>query len=228
MDSFSQEKILSFFEQNACKLEVEPEQLLPSPLCDFKQPEVLSLHERLVGSIKDPEKIAQKIYQFLREKIFYEFDFWDVKASETLLKNTGMCFNKSNLMVALLRLSNISCVYSLFWIAKRGFRFTADEAMFQKIQPQTVHAYVEAYLGTRIGWRRYVDTSLDTALRRVLQKQGYEPFQNILTDLPIERFAAAEEVIEWRKRYKESVGGADIITKDEMEASNRKLRKWRR
>lgn len=223
-----QRNILYFFKNNTCELEVKPEHLQWSPLCDFHHPSILELKEKLLGNLSEPEKIANRVYDYLRENILYAFDFWPVKASETALKNTGMCFNKSNLMIALLRASKIPCLYTLVWIRKEGFHFTSDPAMLQKIQPRTVHAYVEAYLGRKKGWRRYVDTSLDTRLRRVLDQQGYEPFQNILTDLPIERFATAEEVIQWRKKYKESIGVEDSITKVEMEKSNEKLRKLRK
>jgi transglutaminase-like putative cysteine protease len=222
-----QKNILDFFEQNSCKLEVKPEYLAATPLCNLHHLHLVELQKELVGNLGEPEKITQRIYNFLREKILYEFDLWPVSAAETLQKGTGMCFNKSNLMVALLRASGVPAVYSLVWIAKGGFSFTTEEGMFRKIQPRTVHAYVEAYLGEKKGWRRYVDTSLDTRLRQVLQKQGYEPFQNILTDLPIERFATAEEVIEWRKKYKESMGVEDSITRPEMEKSNEKMRALR-
>ncbi len=228
MDSELQKKIRFFFEQNTCKLEVIPEHLASTELCDFDHPILKGLHQKLTANLIEPEKIANRLYDFIREKILYEFDAWAVTASETILKNTGMCFNKSNLMIALLRLSQIPCVFSLFWIGKNGFRFTADAAMFDKIQNRTVHAYVEAYLGEQIGWRRYVDTSLDAKLRRVLIKQGYEPFQNILTDFPIERFASAEEVIAWRKRYKQSIGAEEMsVTQADMKSSNERLNKLR-
>ncbi len=227
MVSSLQKNILDFFEREACGLEVKPEHLQVSPLCDFRHPLLLQLQQKLVGKLSESEKIANRVYDYLREDILYEFDFWPVKASETMSKQTGMCFNKSNLMIALLRASRIPCVYTLFWIGKEGFRFTSDPEMLKKIQARTVHAYVEAYLGEKKGWRRYVDTSLDTCLRRVLQKQGYEPFQNVLTDWPIERFSSPEEVVQWRKKYKESIGAEDSITKAEMEKSNENLRKLR-
>lgn len=223
MESSLQKKILAFFEGNALKAEVRPEYLASSGLCDLGHSRLHALHSKLVANLSEPEKIANRLYDFLRAEILYEFDDWAVKASDTAGKAKGMCFNKSNLMIALLRLSAIPCVYSLFWIGKGGFRFTAEESMRVKIQPRTVHAYVEAYLGEGKGWRRYVDTSLDVRLRRVLIRQGYEPFQNILTELPIERFASAEEVLEWRRRYKESIGAEESISREEREKSNRRL-----
>jgi len=223
MESSLQKKILAFFESNAFREEVRPEHLAPSGLCDLGHPRLQALYSKLVGNLSEPEKIANRLYDFLRAEILYEFDEWAVKASDTADRARGMCFNKSNLLVALLRLSGIPCVYSLFWIGKGGFQFTAEESMRAKIQPRTVHAYVEAYLGESKGWRRYVDTSLDVRLRRVLIRQGYEPFQNILNELPIERFASAEEVLDWRRRYKESIGAEESITREEREKSNRRL-----
>jgi len=208
-------------------MKVLEKHLLTTALCDFQHVSIQELKKNLLGRMSEAERIAHRVYEYLHDTILYEFDAWAVSASQTLQKQAGMCFNKSNLMIALLRASGIPCVYTLFWIGKDGFRFTSDSEMFEKIQDRTVHVYVEAYLGDKIGWRRFVDTSLDTHLRCVLQKQGYEPFQNILTDLPIERFATAEEVIAWRKKYKESIGAEDSITKVEMEKSNKNLRKLR-
>ncbi len=222
-----QKNIIEFFEQNTCTLEPSQEHLQESVLCNFSDASIQKLKQKLLGQLKEPEKIANKIYDYLRSQIYYEFDFWPVSASETERKKTGMCFNKSNLMIALLRACHIPCLYSFFWIGKNGFRFTSDPVMFDKIQDRTVHAYVEVYLEKQKEWRRYVDTSLDFPLRKILQKQGYNPFQNILTDLPIERFSTPEEVLEWRKKYKESVGAIDVITQEEMEVSNRKMRELR-
>ena len=227
MELSLQKNILEFFDQNSCALELSQAYLQESPLCNFSDESIQNLKKQLTGNLTESEKIANKVYDYLRTHIYYEFDLWPVSASETDRKKTGMCFNKSNLMIALLRACKIPALYSFFWIGKGGFKFTSDSVMFEKIQDRTVHAYVEVYLEKQKSWRRYVDTSLDFPLRRVLKKQGYNPFQNILTDFPIERFASPEEVLEWRKKYKESVGAIDVITKDEMEVSNERLRKMR-
>lgn len=228
MELSLQKNILDFFEQNTCALEVSQEHLAECPLCDFSDSSIQTLKKNLLGNLTEPEKIANKVYDYLRSHIYYEFDLWPVSASETEKKKAGMCFNKSNLMVALLRSCKIPALYSFFWIGKNGFKFTSDPVMFDKIQSRTVHAYVEVYLDKRKSWRRYVDTSLDFPLRKVLQKQGYNPFENILTDLPIERFSSPEAVLDWRKKYKESVGAIDVITKEEMELSNQKIRELRK
>jgi transglutaminase-like putative cysteine protease len=43
----------------------------------------------------------------VRDKIIFGGDHWQVKASETLLKGYGACFNKNLLMIALLRAAKI-------------------------------------------------------------------------------------------------------------------------
>lgn len=228
MELSLQKNILEFFDQNTCILEPSQAYLQETPLCDFSHPLIQTLKNNLFENLVETEKIANKAYDYLRSHIAYAFDVWPVMASETGQKKEGMCFNKSNVMIALLRSMGIPSVYSFFWISKNGFRFTSNPEMFDKIQPRTVHAYVEVYLEKQKVWRRYVDTSLDFPLRKVLQAQGYNPFQNILTDLPIERFSTPEEVLAWRKKYKESVGAIDVITKEEMEKSNERLRELRK
>ncbi len=219
---------LKFFEAHEWKEDPTALHLAPAPLCDFSNPALRALNEKLFQLSLSPARQAERVYDFIRQKILYGFDGWEVKASETLAKSWGMCFNKSNLMIALLRAAKIPCLYAAFWIRREGFRFTTDPKMFQKISPLTVHLYVEAYLGDKIGWRRYVDTSLDTDLRRILEKEGYQPYRNIVLEKPIVRFAAPEEVLEWRRNYKKEMGLSDSITFEEMEISNEQLKALRR
>jgi transglutaminase-like putative cysteine protease len=219
--------LLEFFDQNIYLIPPGDEHLQASALCDFHEDSIDQLQKKLFANLKDPAKITDKAYDFIRQKILYAFDAWEVSADETYAKGTGMCFNKTNLMIALLRSARIPSVFSAFWIRKEGFLFTTDPEMFEKITPVTVHIFCEVYLGKKIGWRRFVDTSLDTRLRQVLERQGYRPHQNVLLDRPIERFFTPEEVIAWRKKYKEAMGVKEVITFEEMEASNRKLRELR-
>lgn len=219
---------LEFFEAHEGKEDPTALHLAHAPLCDFSDAALQALKERLFKPSLSPVRQAERVYDFIRQKILYGFDEWEVKASQTFAKGWGMCFNKSNLMIALLRAMQVPCLYAAFWIRREGFRFTADPKMFQKISPLTVHLYVEAYVGDRIGWRRYVDTSLDADLRRILEKKGYQPYRNIVLEKPIVRFAAPEEVLEWRRDYKKEMGLSDSITFEEMEISNEQLKTLRR
>lgn len=215
--------LFQFFDQNQYGARVSEEFLAPSLLCNINDPSVLRLQKKIFEGLQGPERIALRAYDFIRRKIRYAFDSWELRADETLAKGSGMCFNKTNLMVALLRSVGVPAVYSIFWIRKDGFLFTSDDSMFEKIQPETVHVYCEAYLGERVGWRRFVETSLDLKLKKVLEKRGYTPHRNIILDRPIERYASPEELLLRRKSYKESLGLKEVITPEDREISNKKL-----
>jgi transglutaminase-like putative cysteine protease len=51
--------------------------------------------------------LATKLFIFVREKIIFGGDRWKVKASETLNKGYGACYNKNLLLIALLRYHGI-------------------------------------------------------------------------------------------------------------------------
>jgi transglutaminase-like putative cysteine protease len=223
-----EDPILQFFHGNQYRASPSDESLASSLLCNFNDPRVLRLQKKLFEGLRDPEKMAERAYDFIRRKILYAFDAWEVRADETLGKGSGMCFNKTNLMVALLRSAGVPAVYSQFWIRKEGFLFTSEETMFEKIQPETVHVYCEAYLGEKTGWRRFVETSLDLKLKRVLEARGYTPHRNIILERPIERYKTPEELLLRRKSYKESLGLKEVITPEDREVSNRKLEELRK
>ncbi|MFO1519523.1 MAG: transglutaminase family protein [bacterium] len=218
-----QDPLLKFFEENEFKAVPDPVYLLPTPLCDFEEAGLRHFREKIFKEAKDSAQIADRAYAFIRQKIPYAFDAWEVTASETLAKKSGMCFNKTNLMAALLRSAGVPAAYAMFWIRKDGFLFTSDPKMFEKIQPETVHVYCEAYLGPKLGWRRYVETSLDEKLKKVLEKDGYRPHRNVILEKPIERYPSPEALLERRRQYKEAQGLQETINASERELSNQKL-----
>lgn len=212
--------------------------LKQTSLCNSEHPLVQNISQQLFTGLNSSEQKAEKAYQFIRNKIPYALDHWGTSASQTLEKSQGMCFNKSNLMIALLRSEKIPCLYSAIWISKEAFSWMRETALYEKISPETVHLYVEVYLGQKSGWRRYVDTSMDPLLRQALEKKGHHPFEHIMTDRPVERFSTPEEVLIWRKNpppsplpIREGVGGGlgfeNSITEDEIKEVNELMRRLR-
>ncbi len=223
------ETLLSYFLKQYNLLDPSKYLHLPSSLlCNIDSSEIKKTARQLFTNLNNSEQKAQKAYNFIRNKILYSLDSWKVSASETLHKKSGMCFNKSNLMIALLREAKIPCLYSALWISKEAFAWMKNLKLYEKISPQTVHLYVEVYLGEKIGWRRYVETSMDPALRRALDAKGHRPFEHVLRDRPIERFSSAEEVLEWREHYKKELGYENKITVEEMEEANQWMGKLRK
>ena len=75
--------------------------------CDYSHPAIMELSAKIAqGSTKQID-IIENIFLFVRDRIIFGGDHWQVKASETLLKGYGACYNKNILMIALLRAANI-------------------------------------------------------------------------------------------------------------------------
>lgn len=78
---------------------------------DWDAPEVLSKARHLAAGITNPEQIAQKCFEFVRDEIKHSGDYQlnpvTCKASEVLRHGTGYCYAKSHLLAALLRANQI-------------------------------------------------------------------------------------------------------------------------
>lgn len=76
-------------------------------LCDSENGEIKSLAAKLAEGCSDYGEITKAIFDFVRDQVKFEYDEYLVKASETLAKGHGICWNKALLMAALLRANNI-------------------------------------------------------------------------------------------------------------------------
>lgn len=120
--------------------------LLPTKYCDSTHPEVVNLAAKLARSTDKETAIA--VWDFIT--LFdYRFDFWNVKASETLAKRQGMCTNKANLQIALLRANGIPSAYGVMKIRRSAFERIATTEFFAKISPITTHVFCYVYLNGR-------------------------------------------------------------------------------
>jgi transglutaminase-like putative cysteine protease len=75
--------------------------------CDSDHPAIQTKAQQLAGESDSSYQLALNTFQWVRDQIPFGFDFIKVKASETLAKGYGACFNKSLLMAALLRANQI-------------------------------------------------------------------------------------------------------------------------
>ncbi len=71
--------------------------------CDFSNKEIEKNAKNFEEYKGDTRGLVIKIFLFVREEIVFGGDRWKVKASETLKKGYGACYNKNLLLVALLR-----------------------------------------------------------------------------------------------------------------------------
>lgn len=114
--------------------------------CDIHHPLVKAKAELLSRSSAKDTAIA--IWDFI-SLIDYRFDFWNVKASETLEKKQGMCTNKANLQIALLRANGIPAGYGVMKIDREAFRKISTTDFFEKISPVTTHVFCYVFLDGR-------------------------------------------------------------------------------
>ncbi|MGQ9609739.1 MAG: transglutaminase-like domain-containing protein [bacterium] len=116
--------------------------LISTKYCDKDNPEIQALTNELVKSCNgDTRCCAVKIFNWVRDEIKYGFDFWNVKASETLRKKMGMCANKTNLQVAMLRSAGIPAGYMVLRIKKEAIKVIANEEIYEKSLDAIVHVY---------------------------------------------------------------------------------------
>ena len=87
--------------------EIIGDNLVETTYCDYSHPAVSVLSEKFVQDSKDEVDLIEKIFLFVRDRIIFGGDHWQVKASVTLSKGYGACFNKNLLMIALLRAAKI-------------------------------------------------------------------------------------------------------------------------
>ena len=88
-----------------------------------------------------------KVRNWVRANITYTMRDKSERASETLLAGEGMCTNKANLQVALLRAAGIPAGFVLAHITKEAFMGPQmlDE-VYEMISPVTVHVFCAAYI----------------------------------------------------------------------------------
>lgn len=110
----------------------------PTVYCDTMHRSVIAkAHELSAGNLKES---AVAIWDFVSD-MPYRFDVWGVRASETLAKGYGMCTNKANLQIALLRSLGIPAAYGIMKIKKEAFYSIGGTSFYEKINPQTVHVF---------------------------------------------------------------------------------------
>ena len=79
--------------------------------CDFDHPDIKERAALLAESAEDAYQIALRTFYWVRDHVRFGFDLVKVKASDTLNKRYGACFNKSLLLTSLLRANGIPAMF---------------------------------------------------------------------------------------------------------------------
>lgn len=88
--------------------------------CDHGHHLIQHTAKRLRTGNDDPTAVARQTFQFVRDRILFGFDRFQRKASETLKKGYGVCWNKALLLTALLRANGIPTQFASIPV-KRSF-----------------------------------------------------------------------------------------------------------
>jgi hypothetical protein len=100
-----------------------------------------------------------RLFEGVRDHVRYTFMPWNARASDTLASREGMCTNKSNLLVALLRASRIPAAYGVLRVNPREYYgVIAPDLLKPLASTRSIHVYAAAFLDDR--WVR-CDPSTD-------------------------------------------------------------------
>lgn len=117
--------------------------------CDHSHPLIRSIAEEIFEGAGDEVEIAIRAFEWVRDQVLYRFDYWAVKASETARKRQGMCANKANLQVALLRAAGVPAGYHLMRIRKEVLKPVAEPTLYRLTRPVTLHVFCSVFLNGR-------------------------------------------------------------------------------
>ncbi len=81
--------------------------LTETDYCDYSNDEIKKVAKNFLKYKQNRRELVTKMFLFVRDGIIFGGDRWKVKASETLNKGYGACYNKNLLLVALLRYHGI-------------------------------------------------------------------------------------------------------------------------
>lgn len=118
--------------------------------CDLHNPAIRHLAERLTLDLTTDKTKAVRLFYWVRDNILYGVGNWRKKASETLKSHVGTCTNKANLLVALLRASDIPAGYRVLRVKGRDyFGPIAPPSLRHRVRANTIHIHAYAFLNEK-------------------------------------------------------------------------------
>jgi hypothetical protein len=149
--------------------------LKPTKYCDCNRKEIKEIASRITKLYSSEREKALSLFYWVKENIKFEFGYWGIKASDTLRRKKGMCTNKANLLIALLRATKIPAGYGILRVNTKMFYGELMCPSFERlVSSETTHIYVGIFLDKK--WLR-CDLSVDSELAKVLKKEN--PFANM-------------------------------------------------
>jgi transglutaminase-like putative cysteine protease len=124
---------------------MEKMSLEETEFCDFNHPAVSKLALSLAKEGGDAQSITLAVFKYVRDNIRFGFDLVQVKASQTLEKGYGVCWNKAMLTAALLRANNIPARLA-YYPVHREFMYPAMGENCQMLTETINHCFVQVGL----------------------------------------------------------------------------------
>jgi transglutaminase-like putative cysteine protease len=146
--------------------------LQKSVYCDFDHPDITRLAKALATGEPDPASVTLKAFRHIRDNIRFGFDLVQVKASETLAKGYGVCWNKSLLLVAILRSNKIPARIAHHPVQREFMRPAMGDAC-QTLTETINHCFTQVQLN---GDWIAVDATLDSPTYNTLFRPHQVPW----------------------------------------------------
>lgn len=125
--------------------------------CDHTHPGIKALAEKIEKRSETPLEYIRNVFFHVRDTIRFGADVWQVKASQTLSKGYGACYNKNLLMIALLRNQFIACRLMANPM-KNSFTRPSIGNLFKTLSNPFYHCFSEVLLNNQ--WI-HLDPTLD-------------------------------------------------------------------
>jgi len=138
--------------------------------CDSNHREIKAIARKITSLYKNKKEKAKALFYWIKEQIKFEFGYWGIKASDILRRKKGMCTNKANLLIALLRAIKIPAGYGILRVnTKKFYRELMCPSFKKLVSPETTHIYVGIFLDKK--WL-ICDSSVDSDLAKALKKNS--------------------------------------------------------
>lgn len=129
---------------------VQAAHLRPSRYCDCDDAAVRQVAADVTAGASSQRDAALRLFEFVRDEVAYFFGPWAVQASRTLAAREGTCTNKANLLVALLRATEIPAAYGVLRVdAQRYFGALAPVPFARQAKRHSTHVFAAAHLEGR-------------------------------------------------------------------------------
>lgn len=153
-----------------------------SGLCDHSDELISLTAQSLTTDLPDdPEVKAEAIARWVKNSVTYSTGYgayWDVKASETLQLGKGMCFNLSNLFVAMVRSMGMKAEFGVVKVRKEAFKNMVPPRRYEEMKDTYAHVFARVMIKGK--WKA-VDLVYAGEGKQLREKEVFSPYVELST-----------------------------------------------